>query len=255
MRLSHLSRWSVPVFAFLVGLGAPPAVQAAPIGLGVGSSVKAGANITVVGSGTVTSNDVNSLPFNTPTSATMGDAMSTVDSDITVNHIRFGFTQSIASSGSTDGVGEIHFVAGEGVTYTIGGDLTLTGFGAFGELATSLFDVTKGLFVYQYDQFANNFLQGSFSANSEEIVSVLTLDTSGGSLTGSLIAGDSYIFRADENMNNLSDPALVGKVGIAFVQPGPGGPAAAPVPLAVWSGLLLIVGLGCFARTDSRRMA
>ena len=236
MRFSHLS---APLLGLLFAGGIAASLQADPITLGSGSIVRAIASDTLLLSNTDKTNQVNSLPYTTPTTAVNGLSTSTVASNITTGGISFIFTQTIESAGQTDGIADIHFTAGQGVTFSLSGDLRLTGFGAVGELITNLFDVTTNTFVYSYGKKID-----TFTPIGEASISLLTLDTSGGSLTGSLTTGDSYVFHVNENMNNLSDPALAGNVAIVFAQqPVIVGPAA-PLPAGGWGGMALIAGLG-----------
>jgi hypothetical protein len=172
-----------------------------------------------------------------------------VDSNLTTSALNFTFTQElddVESPGDTSGTGDIFFKAGANVTYSIAGTMELDGDFVEGELATSLYDVTTSTFAYNYDQTTSNVVVVVKPAISGGPSSTLTLDTSGGSLTGSLNAGDTYEFNAYQEMDNdVGDPSLNGNVGISFSQlQAPGGGSSAPLPSAAWSGLVSLLGLG-----------
>jgi hypothetical protein len=198
--------------------------------------------------GTTSTNNVNSLPFTTPTTVADGDNSSTVNSALSTSALNFGYIQEIddtESPSQTSGEGDIFFKAGANVTYSIAGSMTVTGDFVEGELATSLYDVTTSTYAYNYDQ-DTGFVGLSARPATPVGSSTLTLDTSGGSLTGSLNAGDTYEFDAYQEMDNeFGDPNLTGNVGISFNQlQSPGGGSSVPLPSAAMSGLASLLGLG-----------
>jgi len=179
--------------------------------------------------GTTVTNNVNSLPYSTPVTSTDGANSSTVTPTLTNSGLNFAFSQSILdveSPSQTSGTGDVFFTAGANTTFSIAGSMTLNG--------------------DNYNQYTYN---SELVAQAVEPIgdsSTLTLDTSGGSLTGSLNAGDSYEFYAYQEMDNETDPGVTGNVGLTLSQVAPpvGGGSSAPLPSAATSGLATLLGLG-----------
>jgi hypothetical protein len=199
--------------------------------------------------GTTVTNNVNSLPYSTPVTSTDGANSSTVTPTLTNSGLNFAFSQSILdveSPSQTSGTGDVFFTAGANTTFSIAGSMTLNGDFIEGNLVTSLYDVTTSTYLYNYNQYTYN---SELVAQAVEPIgdsSTLTLDTSGGSLTGSLNAGDSYEFYAYQEMDNETDPGVTGNVGLTLSQVAPpvGGGSSAPLPSAATSGLATLLGLG-----------
>jgi hypothetical protein len=195
--------------------------------------------------GTTNSNNVNSLPYTTPTSVTDGASSSTVTPTLSTSALNFSFSQAINDvNSSTNGSGNIYFTAGAGVTFSISGSMTLNGFSE-GELKTSLYDVTTSTYAYNYDKTTSVVVPVVQPFPAPEGSSTLTLDISGGSLTGSLNAGNVYEFAVRQSMDDqFDDPNLTGSVGISFNQLQAPGGSSAPLPSAAMSGLTMLLGLG-----------
>ena len=237
------------VLAAIAVSGLSASLHAAPITLdnsgGNQSTVQAFASDD--DNGTTVTNDVNTLPFTTPTTVTDGQSTSTVTSTLTTSALNFGFNQTLLDTEApteTSGEGDIFFKAGTNVTYSISGSMTVTGDFVQGELATSLYDVTTSTYAYNYDQFTGFVGIGAQPALIPVGSATLTLDTRGGSLSGSLNAGDTYEFDAYQDMNDFVDPNLTGNVGISFSQLQAPGGGSVPLPSAAMSGLATLIGLG-----------
>lgn len=200
--------------------------------------------------GTTTTNDVNSLPYSTPAAVTDGFNSSTTTPTLTNSALNFNFSQQIIDTdigtSKTSGDGDIFFTAGANTTYSIAGSMTVTGDDIQGNLVTSLYDITTSTSLYDYNQNLFNPGAGVVEATGQlGESSTLTLDSSGGSLTGSLNAGDTYEFYAYQEMDNEFDPGLTGNVGLTLNQlTAPGGGSSVPLPSAAASGLAALLGVG-----------
>ena len=155
---------------------------------------------------------VNSLPFVT-VAISDPNGSSILTNDLTTSGLNFGFSESSVSADAF-AQGSIIFQAGSGSTFSISGSLALTsatGTGGGAGLETRLQDLTQGQYVYDY---AMSVSQGPGS---------LVLDTSGGSLSGSLTSGDVYVFLADESTYyGMNGPASgTGNIDINFAQAVP----------------------------------
>jgi hypothetical protein len=222
--------------AALVAFSFASHLQAAPITLAPGSSVEATAADEI---NTTVTDPVNALPFIHDTTAIQGRASSTVHSDLTTSALKLDFTASIPDFAYADGEGDIFFTAGEGVTYAISGFQTAFGAEFFHELSATLKDVTTQTTVYNYDEFKGVGFSGDEG-------STLTLDSTGGDITGSLIAGHLYEFDALELITDITDPTSTGNVTIAFAQQGGPGPGpSVPLP-ASFPAALFTIAIGSF---------
>lgn len=254
MRLVGRARGSFGLLAAVcIGAAVAGSASAAPVGLVTvqsDSTVTARAN-DLQSTPKVTTDNVTSFPFVKTTSATSGQSTSSVDSNLSNAGFGFTFTQAIGNFGDTDGQATINFTATQNLTYSLSGQMGFNGLGTFGEFLVSLQDHTAGnSFLYNYDKFTTtnapigtapqDGVQGLLPPPSAS----LSLDTSGGSLTGSLIAGHSYTFSVEQLMTNVADPSLNGNVNLVLngpaIPPGGGG-SAVPLPAGVWGG---VIGLG-----------
>lgn len=212
----------------VLGLSAP--LYAAPITLATGSTVKA---IAEQDNGNTKTDNVTALPFSQTTSAADGDTTSTVISNLTDSKFNFDFSQNIPDFFHTSGIGDIFFTAGQSVTFSIAGFQTTFGGEYSQTLHVFLHDITAATSIYDYDNTLN-------VRSSGEQGSTLTLDSTGGSLTGSLIEGHLYEFSALQEMEVFTDPTGTGNVNISFAQtnPGPGPGPSVPLPAAFPTALL-----------------
>lgn len=248
----RISRFAVPLLGVLAVVSMAGRLHADPITLGTGSSVSATAHDFNLDQ--TTTDNVTSLPFVKTTAATAGTASSSVLSNLTTSGFSFSYTQSIPSlDGDAEGKGDMFFTAGAGTTFAIAGSMTSLGIDYTQELAASLFDVTAGSFVYDYDKTVDNFIACGMSVVPETFVSsfmsvsssTLTLDTTGGALSGALVAGHSYEFIAFQGIDNTNiDPTSSGNITITFAQQAPSG--SIPLPLSAAAALLPLALAGAF---------
>jgi hypothetical protein len=198
---------------------------------------------------------VTNLPFSGSANAAFNTDSSTTTADLTTSKFSFGFTQSITDfdtqvGGSTDGFGDMYFVANTATSYSIAGALQFTVDAEEGvdvppaaELYTYLVDDTTDSIVYEYDNFTTD---GSLGLTDPDAFVL-------GSATGNLVAGDEYEYYIDENISTQNtDPGLTGSGSISFgAQVTPPGGSSTPLPAALPAGLL---GLAAMAYTLRRRL-
>jgi hypothetical protein len=217
-----------------VGLLLIGEVHAQEITLGNSSTVLSSATENSVQ--TQNSNDVTSLPYSGLTSGTEGTAISGVTATLSSSSLNFSFSQTISDpDSSTFGQGEIFFTAGNNVTYTLAGSSILTGSPEESGFYMSLLDLTAQKSVYNsnYDPTSSG---------------TTTFTSSGGPLTGSLTAGDTYKFSSDEALESgstLSAPLTInGDISVTFSE-SPEPPTCA----------MLLGGLGLLAFGHKRRLS
>jgi hypothetical protein len=177
-----------------LSLAAPP-LHADPIALATGSTINA--SVSVPETDPTTTADVTSLPYATSTSESESGQSSIVTPALTTGEFSFAFSQtvtaalmaSIASPGivsdsdTADGNGDLFFTAGPNTQYAITGSLASST--SDDQLYAYLQDTTTGAApIYSYSNSGGP---------------ALTLDSTGGPLTGPLTAGNTYEFYADEN--------------------------------------------------------
>lgn len=186
-------------------------LNADPITLDNNPSVEPGAQSSISASAPLTNTievDVNSLPYDTPLDASDSVHDSRLTPNLTTSGLDLGFEEAIDSEAQsgTDASGVIYFEAGSGVSYSIAGSLTITSSDSMASINAQLTDLTQSSVVYAYQ---NMSLMGTGGS--------LALDSSGGSLSGSLTSGDVYSFYADEATNDGGGlENLNGSIGITF---------------------------------------
>ena len=177
------------------------------------------------------SNPVNSLPYTTPASATSGTATSTTTPNLSDSGLSATFSQSITAPKSLTGGGIfIYFTANTALNYSIAGTETVVGDDVEGQLNCSLFNETTESIVYNSELSFNDLQnQGTaIPATPTVDTNTLNLSSSGGPLTGTLVAGDSYEFLISEEMDNAQiDPTLNGSGGLTLAAVGGGSSGAA----------------------------
>jgi hypothetical protein len=231
----NLRRW-LALSVMIGGMGYGFGVRADAISLNSGSEFGASAdNVQPVVQPAIVpvsqTIPVTSLPYTGTASVTgnLGDT-STTGATLSTSSFAFTFNQSVTNEfGDTDGFGDMFFTANANVSYSIAGflnflapDDSLQG----AELYMYLDDLTHEQTVFTYD----NFLPAQGSATA-----------SGDGITGTLVAGDSYEFYVDENMNVESDPTVTGNASITFGSVTPPGGSSTPLPSGLAGGLLAIV--------------
>jgi hypothetical protein len=177
-------------FSFLLGLavGALAQVSGANAQITLTNSpdpsfVQAGADGTGSTMASSSTSYVTTLPYATPTSITDGTSVSTIAPFLSATSLTFSFTQSNTVMGAYDqGVGVVYFTPQVDLTYSISGTV-----------ATSL-SLTSDVLLT--DETTNQSLySGSFAGTQ--------LNAGGTASTGTLIAGDRYVF----------EPTLIGTQG------------------------------------------
>jgi hypothetical protein len=236
-------------------------LRAQPITLGSGSNVSASATGGADFQDPTTTDDVTGLPYSNTTSETDGNASSSVDANLSTSSFNLGYTQSISlntavqtgltpavpsGEGSTQGDADIFFTAGSNASFSLSGYQTVTGIGASDELNVYLYDATQGTYVYDYDQTSGNASLGIVPDLESIESNMLTLDTSGGPLSGALTAGDNYEFYASESMSaSPADPNLTGNVTLNLSQSLG---SSVPLPRSAPAALLPLLLAGLIAR-------
>jgi len=241
----------------IAALGLAGHLQAAPISLDNGSKVVATTRIDQVVPTQSVTDPVTSLPFlnhNTTSDTGKLGTSSNVLSNLTTSAFNFDFKFAVGefiSEGSipfgfASGQGDMFFTGGDGVTFAISGFQTAFGDDTDQFMSVFLHDLTTDTFLYDYRK-------EKFVGQGTEAGSTITADSSGGSLTGSLIAGHHYEFNAYQELSNEEiDPTSNGTVNIAFAQtnPGPGPGPSVPLPAAFPAALLTV---GIFGAKMRRR--
>jgi hypothetical protein len=245
MRTSH---YAAPLLGFVVAFGISTSLQAQISLSTVNPSAVSANSENEYRSPFANVNEVNSLPFTTPTVQRSGRSISEVYSNLNSSGLSFCFSESSRDRGFyMDGDGNVYFTAAPGTQYTISGNMAVTGSDYQANIEAWLYDVTSNTTLYYY----NN---GSYYFPEEESIGLetptdLTLDDSQtGSLTGTLNATDQYEFIADENMTNELDPQLTGAIDISFASADP-----VPLPSSAEAGLVLL-GLVAATGTIWRRV-
>jgi len=259
----RISRLGVHFLGALALVGMAGQLRAQPITLGSGSNVSASATGADLQDPTTTDN-VTSLPYTGTTSETDGNASSSVDANLSTSSFNLGYTQSISPlltavqtgltpasllGSSTQGDADIFFTAGSNASFSLSGYQTVTGIGASDELNVYLYDATQGTYVYDYDQTSSNgagiLIAPAISLST--CSNTLTLDTSGGPLSGALTAGDNYEFYASESMSSgaVIDPNLTGNVTLNLSQSLG---SSVPLPRSAPAALLPLLLAGLIAR-------
>jgi hypothetical protein len=229
----QVSRFAAPVLGVIVAVGLCMRLKADSIVLSTAGGNQSVVTATV-DNGDFTfpsnSNDVNSLPFTTPTSESVGNTSSEVDSNLTSSGFNFSFTQSSSDPNySMDGNGAVYFTAAAGTQYSISGSLEAFGSDYLTDIYCTLTDVTQGTTLFYYSN--SNFYFPEEAAIAEAPTTTFTIDNSQGySLTGQLVGTDQYEFYADENLSNEDDPNLSGNIAIGFAS------ATIPLPRPIGGG-------------------
>lgn len=215
-------------------LTASAGVRAAVV-LGSGSELTADALDTGTNGGQQTSvASVNSLPYGTPLVAAAGSSSSTLVPSLISSDFSLSFLQTVVDGLSeTDADGSINFSVTLPTPYQITGLLVPTGSYETDNLNAFLQDTTTSTYLYNY--------AGSSSSEQTGTPVPLTLDTSGGPLTGVLLPGQSYQLFAKEALdtNQDFDPTLTGNVTLLLTVPEPAG--------------LLLCGIGALVLRRRRR--
>jgi hypothetical protein len=259
----RISRLGVHFLGALALVGMAGQLRAQPITLGSGSNVSASATGGADFQDPTTTDDVTGLPYSNTTSETDGNASSSVDANLSTSSFNLGYTQSISlntavqtgltpavpsGEGSTQGDADIFFTAGSNASFSLSGYQTVTGMDVCDELNVYLYDATQGTYVYDYDQTSSNgagiLIAPAISLST--CSNTLTLDTSGGPLSGALTAGDNYEFYASESMSaSPADPNLTGNVTLNLSQSLG---SSVPLPRSAPAALLPLLLAGLIAR-------
>lgn len=228
-------------------LSAIGASRAQAITLQSGSMVYAYASDGSYGTPSSETNDVNALPYSTPAKAWRHGASSNVDPMLTSDALNLTFDEKKKDShASPNGYGEIYFTAAPNVDYTISGSETLSGKEDDSTFKTTLFNMTTNQYVYDY------------SKNASHRDRTLTLNSSGGDMTGTLIAGDTYEYFSSIDLGSqCCNGCATGGTCIAFTQCGNGGccPTAVPLPPAAWTSATFLGGMIAVLSLKKRMVA
>jgi hypothetical protein len=235
-----MSRYAAPLLGIVAVVGFANRLHA-QISLSTAndnqSSVSASANsIDAQAFPPQTVNNVNSLPFTTPTTATAGNSSSEVDSNLTSSSLGFTFTDSSSDDGYyMSGFGSVYFTAAPGTNFSIAGGLSSDGYDYEATISVDLYDVTQG-FTEVYGYYGDGYYYPDENSIFPESPVAFTLDGSQGTPTsGTLNAGDQYWFSAQETLTNEGEPTLNGNVSISFAPS-----SAVPLPGSAEASLVMI---------------
>jgi hypothetical protein len=173
--------------------------------------------------------------------ATDGTSTSTTTPEISDSTQEFDFNQFYcAYQSGTYGGGQTTFTANAGVNYAISGSATFSTWVQEGYYYASLFDESTNTYLYDYD--VEDYYDG--------YPQTYTLDASGGPLTGTLTAGDTYEWTAELEADNIQEeePTAIGSAAISFG-------ASVPEPASLKFAMLLLPALGFWAWKQRNPMA
>jgi hypothetical protein len=150
--------------------------------------------------------------------ATSPDSMATTGYDLTPSdfHQTFNLGAGADFEDSASSTVDVFFSVTQATAYSVAGSMAVTdvdGGSNYASFTASLFDLTQGIYLYNYSQLSD----GSSNPN-------YTLDSSGGNLTGTLTANDNYQWDVVGNLIDLN--SAIGASGGSDLSIG-----ASPLPL------------------------
>jgi hypothetical protein len=169
-------------------------------------------------------NQVNSLPYTQSVMAVNEESLSTVTPDLTTASLQFAFTESYASSPSSNalGSGVINFIAESNASYTIAASETLQGPQISSIFLVSLYNSTSQQYLLDSNQHESSSGTATLMGSSNQ------------PLSGTLISGDAYQFQVEDRLSGMASGSLTGTSGITF--------AVVPEPSSV-----ALLGIGLLA--------